>query len=104
MSNVITPGAYVIRNKQTKTVLHIVAPAPGDRMSVPEVVAFEQDENQYHDQQIWWIEPLADTKSIVGHLGDMIYSITNTCSGKSLHMDGLPGTVYKDVVLERFPE
>lgn len=91
MSSQFSPGAFVIRNKKTKTALHLVNPAPGDRASISDVVALEQDENQYHSQQIWWVEPLADAKTLVGSLGDLIYSITNPCSGKALHMEGDPG-------------
>lgn len=68
--------------------LHLVTPAPDDRAGVSDVVALEQDENQYHSQQIWWIEPLADAKTLVG---DPIYSITNPCDGKALRMRGAPG-------------
>lgn len=88
MSSQLSPGAFVIRNRRTKTVLHLVTPAPGDRAGVSDIVALEQDENRYHSQQIWWIEPLADAKTIVG---DPIYSITNPCDGKALRMRGAPG-------------
>lgn len=91
MSNRISAGAFVVRNRKTKTVLHLVNPAPGDRAGASDVVASEQDENRYQNQQIWWIEPLADAKTLVGSLGEPIYSITNPCSGKSLHMEGGPG-------------
>lgn len=90
MSDRIPAGAYVIRNKQTRTVLHLVAPEPGERASVHEVVALEQDESQYHNQQIWWVEPLAEVATPEKSQSDAVYLITNLCSGKSLHMEGSP--------------
>lgn len=51
--------------------------------------AFQQDEGQFKDQQIWWIEPLADydTNSEKG----LVYSITSPGSGKSLEGDPVSG-------------
>lgn len=72
----ITPGAYVIRNKSTSTVLHIEN--PGIKLSSP-VVLSEQDENRYRGQQIWWVEPLPGCNEL--------YSITNPSRGISLDLN-----------------
>lgn len=88
MSDKISAGAYVIRNKHTRTVLHLVSPWPGAGKDTSDVVASEQDENQYHDQQIWWIEPLENVRGVGWGQSDYIYSITNPCSRKALHMSG----------------
>lgn len=74
-------GPYVIRNRETSTVVHIEYPfAIGQGLT--SVQAFQQDEGQYNDQQIWWVEPLAeyDTESENG----VVYSITSPGSGKAL--------------------
>lgn len=79
MTDKIPPGAYVIRNRHTLTVLHIETATLGTDYS--RVLAFEQDENQYRDRQVWWIEPLSDPES---DEEGILYSITNTACGKTL--------------------
>lgn len=82
--NQLTPGAYVIRNKSS-SVLHIQD--PNVKASLSTVILFDQNENNYRDQQIWWIEPLPSYTSPEG----MLYSITNTASGRSLDLNPGPG-------------
>lgn len=97
MSDRIPTGAYVIRNKHARTVLHLVMPQPDGRESISDVVALDQDENKYHDQQIWWIEPLPqeeEPEGSSGSQGSLFYSITNPCSVKALHMTGVPGRIF----------
>lgn len=75
------PGAYVIRNKIKRLVLHT------------DEVYFEHDssvcatnlEVKFWNQQTWWIEPLPNT----GKKADLIYSITNPASGRALTI--IPG-------------
>lgn len=83
MTDKITPGAYVIRNRHTSTVLHIKTATINSDYSP--VLAFEQDENQYRDKQVWWIEPLPDSEN---DEEGALYSITNTSCGKSLDNAG----------------
>lgn len=82
-------GAYVIRNRETSTVLHIPHPDAIDQGTIS-VQARQQDEGQFKDQQIWWVEPLAeyDTDSEKG----MVYSITSPGSGKALEGNPDSGT------------
>lgn len=93
MTDRIRTGAYVIRNKRARTVLHLLAPGPSERETTSDVVALAQDENKYHDQQIWWIEPLPDEEvagaEAVGR--SCFYTISNPCSMKALNMTGAPG-------------
>lgn len=86
MSDRVPTRAYVIRNKQTSTVLHIVDPDATKNWS--NLVAYEQDENTFFDQQIWWIEPLPGCKD---SKGEVVYSITNPSSGRALDMNGRAG-------------
>lgn len=81
-------GPYVIRNRETSTVVHIQVP-DAIRQGNTSVQAFQQDEGQFKDQQIWWIEPLADydTQSEKG----LVYSITSPGSGKALEGDPASG-------------
>lgn len=78
MTDKITSGPYVIRNRHTSTVLHIEDSTFHSNYS--KLVAFEQDENQYRDKQVWWVEPLPDPEDGEG----VVYSITNTSCRKSL--------------------
>lgn len=51
------------------------------------VVAYEQDENLYHEQQIWWVEPLHEHEDTLPEgENEFVYSITNPSSGRSLDM------------------
>lgn len=86
MSDIIPTGAYVIRNKKASTVLHVEDPDVTKTWS--NVVAYEQDENRYHGQQIWWIEPLPGHKD---SKDELVYSITNPSSGRSLDMNAGSG-------------
>lgn len=77
MSDRIIAGAYVIRNKKTSAVLHIA------KLGSWELLAYEQDESTYKNQQIWWIEPLPDYEDHEPEKG-LVYSITSPATGKSL--------------------
>lgn len=48
----------MVRNRKTSTVLHIESPDICNNFT--NLLAFQQDENHYRHQQIWWIEPLTD--------------------------------------------
>lgn len=82
-------GPYVIRNRETSTVLHIPHPDAIDQGTIS-VQARQQDEGEFKDQQIWWIEPLAkhNTDPDKGTL----YSITSPGSGKALEGNPDSGT------------
>lgn len=86
MRDQIPTGAYVIRNKQTSTVLHIKDAEP---KIWSYVLGFEQDDNRYRDQQIWWVEPYPGCKGQSGLLSeeDVLYSITNISSGIALDLN-----------------
>jgi hypothetical protein len=51
MAQTISPGAYVIRNRKTSTVLQADG-HPNDS----HVSTSERDEERHRDRQIWWIE------------------------------------------------
>lgn len=74
-------GPYVIRNRYNSAVVHIQH-ADATHQGIYSVQAYQQDEGQFKDQQIWWIEPLADfdTDSAKG----VVYSISSPGSGKLL--------------------
>lgn len=74
-------GAYIIRNRQTATVLHTQS-ADAVTHGVVNVQAYQQDESQFKDQQIWWVEPLADYTTDPSK--GVVYSITSPGSGKAL--------------------
>lgn len=80
----ITPGAYVIRNKSSP-VLHIQD--PNVKATLSALTLFGQDENQYRNQQIWWVEPLPSLNPGDDDSGGMMYSITNPASGWSLDLN-----------------
>lgn len=89
VSGTLSAGPYVIRNRMTSTVLHM------EHLDINKdgcnVLAFKQDEGQFKNQQIWWIEPLAEYGSEDEKPGDgLVYSITNPASGRSL--DTNPGS------------
>lgn len=88
MSDGITTGAYIIRNKMRSTVLHIEHYNKRDCTSL---LAFEQDEGNYGGQQIWWIEPLCDHDDNEAEKG-MVYSITSPSSGGAIDMPPTTGT------------
>lgn len=75
MTNRIIPGAYVIRNKQTATVLH----AQTDNSLT--WTSLKPNENDYHNEQIWWIESIPGYEN--NEEGEL-YSITHISSGRSL--------------------
>lgn len=77
MTNQIPPGAYIIRNGKG-SVLEIHGPAFAHWSWT---IASEENEVQFRDQQIWWVEQLPDSKD---DDREMICSITSTSSGKAL--------------------
>ena len=88
MDDRIPTGAYVIRNKQTSLVVHLpvsdVATAHNSK-----VVAFDQDEHQYRDQQIWWVEALPDYEDDgSAEKEGWLYSITSACNGTAIDVKG----------------
>jgi len=50
MADTIPAGAYVIRNKKTCAVLHF------KKDEIFSATTIEQDEENYREQQIWWVE------------------------------------------------
>lgn len=74
-------GAYIIRNRETSTVLHAQSSEIGIH-DATSVLANQQDEGQFKDQQIWWVEPLADYAA--NSSKSLVYSITSPGSGKAL--------------------
>lgn len=82
MSDGITTGAYIIRNRKRSTVLHIEHYAKRDCSNL---LAYEQDEGNYGGQQIWWIEPLCDHDDKEAEKG-VVYSITNPSNGGAIDM------------------
>lgn len=88
-SAVAPTGAYVIRNRKTSTVLHIQY--PDAKHQDTSLQAYKQDESQFADQQIWWLEPLADYNGADSDKG-VVYSITSPGSGKSLDTNPETGT------------
>lgn len=81
VSAVVPAGAYVIRNRKTSTVLHTQHPYA--KLQDTSLQAYQQDESQFADQQIWWLEPLANYNGADSGKG-VIYSITSPGSGNSL--------------------
>lgn len=89
MSDRIIPGAYIIRNKKTATVLHT------DKLyfkGSSSVLAYKH-EVKFANQQIWWIEPLPNYEDNEGP----VYSITTPASGRSLDVNPGEGTAYISV-------
>lgn len=82
-------GAYVIRNRKTSTVLH--TQYPDVKHQDTSLQAYQQDESKFADQQIWWLEPLADYNGADADKG-AVYSITSPGSGKSLDANPESGT------------
>lgn len=82
MSDKISAGAYIIRNKQRSSVLHM---KHYDGRTRSGVLAHEQDEGNYGGQQIWWVEPLCDRDEGDIEKG-MLCSITNPSSGMALDL------------------
>lgn len=82
-------GPYVIRNCKTSTVLHIQR--PDAKHQDTSLQAYQQDEDQFADQQIWWLEPLADYNGPDSDK-EIVYSITSPGSGKSLDANPESGT------------
>lgn len=89
VSSVLPAGAYVIRNRQALTVLHI--PPPDTDIRYLNILAYGQNEDQFKDQQVWWIEPLADYVGPGAEKG-VLYSITSPGSGISLCVNPKSGT------------
>lgn len=79
---VLPTGAYVIRNRCSQTALHSKSPEAAHEGT--SVKIYQRDENQYMDQQIWWIEPLAEYDDSYPARG-VVYSITSPGSGKALY-------------------
>lgn len=80
---VIPAGAYVIRNRSSQTALHSKVPDAADMGTSVQI--YQRDEHhQYMDQQIWWIEPLAQSADS-NLAGCVVYSITSPGSGKALY-------------------
>lgn len=92
LSGTPSAGPYVIRNKLTSTVLHMEhRDLNKDGCNV---LAFKQDEGQFKNQQIWWIEPLAEYGSENEKPEDgLVYSITNPATGRSLDTNPEGGTL-----------
>lgn len=82
----ISAGSYVIRERETAAVLHVRN--PNDWHAASHVLVSPQDESQFPDQQIWWVEPLAHRPGALDN--EPVYSITATGSYKAL--DNHPGT------------
>lgn len=74
-------GPYVIRNQHNSTVLHIQH-SDALHQSAYSIQASHQNESQFKDQQIWWVEPLADHDS--DSTKGAVYSICSPGSGKVL--------------------
>lgn len=95
-------GAYVIRNKEVSTVLHIrdmhinrAYTSSGDSWVVQ---ARQQDECTFLNEQIWWIEPLAEYDGAEFDQ-DLVYSITNPASGNVLCISPSTGITCYDQLL-----
>lgn len=91
MTDGFAAGAYVIRNYQSKTVLRLAGGkgAEGNLRTTSQavVVTFEQDEINHREEQIWWVEPLAEVDFSTAK-GETVYSITNISYKMSLDMKG----------------
>lgn len=87
MPDKIIAGAYVIRNKQTSTVLHAKNP-----FREIEVTVETHDERTHFNSQVWWIEPLPNYEDSEGEKS-LVYSITCPASGKSLDMPPEAGLI-----------
>lgn len=83
----LSTGAYVIRERVTAAALQLQSPNIDSTSA--KVTVSPQDESQFPDQQIWWVEPLAEGTGEVGH--GSVYSITNPCGYKALtgNADGM---------------
>lgn len=89
MSDRIITGAFIIRNKKRSTVLHI---EKSDVSAIGStLLAHEQDESKFSNQQIWWVELLSDYENPEPEKGP-VYSITAPASGMSLDMEQGKGT------------
>lgn len=84
MNDQIRTGAYVIRNKRTSGVLHIEDQNPTKTTSI--VISFQQHENRYREQQLWWIEPLPYSED-KNYSEEVVYSITNISAGMALDLN-----------------
>ena len=91
MAAPISTGAYIIRNKQTSTVLHVQP----NRSSMP-VIAGERDEGVHRESQIWWVEPLP-TQATEGtdSKEGILYTITSLAYGALDLPQGIFGTGVK---------
>lgn len=70
------PGAFLIRNRKTRKVLHLLNPK--DKISYP-VVTFDRDEEKYRNEQIWWIDVVPGCSAPTGQdkPTDTYYTISN---------------------------
>ncbi|KAH8149332.1 uncharacterized protein LAJ45_06411 [Morchella importuna] len=84
MKDQIPTGSYVIRNRQTSTVIHVDNPNTTNASLNKKwsVVACEQNESRYPEQQVWWIEPIPTSGDDDGEA--VTYSITNCATGRCL--------------------
>lgn len=84
MKDQIPTGTYVIRNRQTSTVIHVDNPNTTNASLNKKwsVVACEQNESRYPEQQVWWIEPSPASGDDDGEA--VTYSITNCATGRCL--------------------
>lgn len=76
----LSTGAYVIRERVTAAALQIES--PNIEGTSTKVTVAPQDESQFPDLQIWWVEPLAQATSDLCR--GSVYSITNPCGYKAL--------------------
>ncbi|KAH0612444.1 uncharacterized protein H6S33_010496 [Morchella sextelata] len=90
MKDQIPTGSYVIRNKQTSSVIHVDNPATASASLNKKwsVVACEQNESRYPEQQVWWVEPFPTSGGGDDDDDDdgeaVTYSITNCATGRCL--------------------
>jgi hypothetical protein len=92
MAQTISPGAYVIRNRDSSAVLHAHSYRDGEHISTS-----ERDEERHRDRQIWWIEADAGFEDL-NNCGEKaktgpLYRITNIAKDLSLaeHMHKADG-------------
>lgn len=83
-SDTVPAGAYILRNKRSATVVHLQS-TPNNAATDNSVVAHTQAEEQFRDQQVWWIEGVPDgTLPGEPSSSTVRYTITSLASGRSL--------------------
>ncbi|KAF8248497.1 hypothetical protein K440DRAFT_660799 [Wilcoxina mikolae CBS 423.85] len=90
MADIIPPGAYIIRNIKTSTVLQN---NPKDNYDVSCITAAEQDEEKYREQQIWWVEADPGYEELNAREDKTtkeggVYRISNIATSQSLDSGG----------------